>query len=128
VLRLILKKVNLMNVVGIRQSTNSSKSTLNKFKNNVSGTTNCSENIIHKPPRFADEFIKLSSVRYKPEKIYTKQCPGSKPICERTQCQYSTLIYEHAYKISQGQSSNSTMKCPYTCIDQQSTSKKVKTS
>ncbi|XP_060850319.1 uncharacterized protein LOC132929183 [Rhopalosiphum padi] len=101
-----------MNVVGIRQSTNSSKSTLNKFKNNVSGTTNCSENIIHKPPRFADEFIKVSSVRYKPEKIYTKQCPGSKPICERTQCQ----------------SSNSTMKCPYTCIDQQSTSKKVKTS
>uniref|UniRef100_A0A2S2NA56 Uncharacterized protein n=1 Tax=Schizaphis graminum TaxID=13262 RepID=A0A2S2NA56_SCHGA len=107
-----------MNNAGIRQPTDCSISTLNKFKNNVSGTTNCSENIIHKPPRFADKFIKISSVRYKPEKIYTKQCPGSKPICERTQCQNSTrLINRHTYKISQGQSSNSTMKCPYTCID-----------
>lgn len=100
-LRLILKKYvnkfNLMNIDNIHQPTNFSINTLKKIKNNVSGTTDCSGNIIPKPPRFADEFIKLSSVRYKPEKIYTKQCPDSIPLCERTQCQ----------------SSNTTTKCPY---------------
>lgn len=100
-LRLVLKKYvnkfNLMNIDGNLQTTNFSIDTLKKIKNNVSDTTNCSGNIIHKPPRFVDEFIKLSSVRYKPEKIYTKQCPDSTSLCERTQCQ----------------SSNSTTKCPY---------------
>lgn len=100
-LRLVFKKYvnkfNLMNIGDIHQPTHFSIKTLKKCKNNVSGTTNCSGNIIHKPPRFADEFIKLSSVRYKPEKIYTKQCSDSIPLCERTQCQCS----------------NSTMKCPY---------------
>lgn len=99
--RLVLKKYankfNLMNIAGIHQPTNFSINILKKIKNNVSSTTDCSGNIIHKPPRFADEFIKLSSVRYKPEKIYTKQCQDSIPQCERKQCQ----------------SSNSTTKCPY---------------
>jgi len=94
-----------MKVGGIHQPKIFSINTLKKIKNNVSGTTNCSENIIHKPPRFADEFIKLSSVRYKPEKNYTKQCPDRKPLCKCTQCQ----------------SSNLTTKCPYMWIDQQST-------
>lgn len=77
-----------MNVGGTQQFTNNlwfSISKMNKCKYNVSDTKNHPEDSIHRPPRFADEFIKLSSVRYKPEKNYTKHCPDGKAICERTQ-------------------------------------------
>jgi len=88
-----------MKVIGAHQSTNFSVSA---FKyNNFSDTTNCSGNPIHKKPRYADEFVKLSSLRYKPEKVYTKQCPDCTPICQRTQFQ----------------SCDSTPKCPYMSDD-----------
>jgi len=93
-----------MKVIGTHQSTNFSISTFNS--NNSSGTTNCPENSIHKKLRYADEFIKLSLVRCKPEKVYTKQCPDCKPICERTQFQ----------------SCDSTLKCPCMSNEQQCTS------
>lgn len=92
-----------MKVIGAHQSTNFSISTFKS--NNFSKTTNCSENSIHKKPRYADYFIKLSSVRYKPEKVYTKQCLDNKPVCKRTQFQ----------------SSDSTLKCPYMSNEQKST-------
>lgn len=99
VLKNCVKSFDLMKVIGTHQSTNFS---ISAFKNNnFSGTTNCSENSIHKKPRYADELIKLSSVRCKPEKVYTKQCPDCKPICQRTQFQ----------------SCDSTPKCPYMSND-----------
>jgi len=105
VLRLILKNCvksfNLMKVIGTHQSANFSIST---FKSdNFSDTANCSET---KKPRYADEMIRLSSVRYKPEKVYTKQCPDCKPICNRTQFLSCDL----------------TLKCPCMCYEEQSTS------
>lgn len=89
-----------MKVIGTHQSTNFSISTFKS--NNFSGTENCSE---IKKPRYADEFIRLSSIRYKPEKVYTKQCPDCKPICKHTQFQSCDL----------------TLKCPHMCNEQQST-------
>jgi len=98
------KSFNLINVIGAHQST---KFSVSAFKNNnfFSWTTKSSTNLTdEKCARFADEFIKLSSIRYKPEKLYTKHCPDFKPVCEYCQ------------------SSDSTPKCPYISDDQQSTS------
>lgn len=52
---------------------------------------NCPKITIQKLPRFAKEFIELSSVRYKPMKTYTKQCINNKPINQRQKCQIPFL-------------------------------------
>lgn len=99
-----VKSFNSINVIGAHQST---KLSVSAFKNNnfFSWTTKSSTNLTHeKCARFAEEFIKLSSIRYKPEKIYTKHCPDFKPVCESCQ------------------SSNSIPKCPCMSNDQQSKS------
>lgn len=41
-----------------------------------------------KPARFAKEFMKMSSIRYKPAKNYTKECPIKKPVNCRRKCTY----------------------------------------
>jgi len=95
-----VKSSNLINVINTHQSTRFSVSA---FKNNnfFSWGAKSSNKLTHgKCVRFADEFIKLSSIRYKPVKLYTKQCPDFKPVYERFQ------------------SSNSTPKCPYMSNDQ----------
>lgn len=54
--------------------------------NPINDSLNCPKNKIYKPPRFAKEFIKLSSVRYVPTKIYTKQCLDNKCVSQRQKC------------------------------------------
>lgn len=45
-----------------------------------------------KPPRFVKEFMKMSSVRYKPVKNYTKECPIKKPVNCRRKCTFTTFV------------------------------------
>lgn len=55
-------------------------------------TFDCPNDSVHNPPRFAKEFIKMSSIRYKPTKIYTKHCPVHKPDYKRPRCEsFSSL-------------------------------------
>lgn len=60
---------------------------LRKFKRNSEEKFNCKKDPVGKRPRFAKEFIEISSVRYKPTKTYTKCCPDKKPVYERSKCQ-----------------------------------------
>lgn len=60
---------------------------LQKFKKNCEDKLNCKKDPVRKLPRFAKEFIEISSVRYKPTKTYTKCCLDKKPIYERSKCQ-----------------------------------------
>jgi hypothetical protein len=55
--------------------------------NSTNTLLNCPKSTIQKLPRFAKQFIELSSVRYKPTKTNTKQCINDKTINQRKKCQ-----------------------------------------
>lgn len=82
--------INIRRVHGNVKNYQFPKKAEDKSKNSSNPTNdllNCPKHIIPKALRFAKEFIKLSSIRYKLTKTYSKQCIDTCNINERKKCQ-----------------------------------------